>query len=42
MRGDGYRRLGGLRMDRTRLEIAPPEFDLHRPAIRPEVHPRRF
>jgi glycosyltransferase involved in cell wall biosynthesis len=42
MHGDGYRRLGGLRMEKTRLEIAPPEVDLRRPAIRPEVRPRRF
>jgi hypothetical protein len=42
MGGDGYRRLGGLRMEKTQLEIAPPGFDLHRPRIAPGVYARRF
>lgn len=42
MRGDGYRRLGGLRMEKTQLEIAPPDVDLHHPRIEPDVYARRF
>lgn len=40
---DGYRRLGGLRGEKTPLVIAdPPDLDLRNPKILPRVHPRVF
>ena len=40
---DGYRRLGGLRGEKTPLVIAdPPGLDLRNPKILPGVHPRVF
>lgn len=40
---NGYRRLGGLRAEKTRLSIAdPPNLDLRNPKILPGVHPRMF
>ena len=39
----GYQRLGGLRGRNTTLQIAdPPDLNLHRPEILPDVHPRVF
>jgi hypothetical protein len=43
MGSDGYRRLGAVGAEPCRLQIAdPPQFDLRRPRILPEVHPRVF
>jgi len=40
---DGYRRLGGLRPEKTALMVCDPsEINLHKPSIVPDVHPRMF
>ena len=40
---DGYRRLGRLRAEKTRLVVtSPPTIDLQHPKILQEVHPRVF
>jgi glycosyltransferase involved in cell wall biosynthesis len=43
MGSEGYRRLGGLRGERTAPLVAPPtNIDLHHPKIMPGVFPRAF
>jgi hypothetical protein len=43
MGNEGYRRLGGLRADKTPLGIVdPPHLDLGNPRIAPEIHARVF
>jgi len=43
MGSEGYRRLGGLRGERTAPPVAPPpNIDLHHPNIMPGVFPRAF
>lgn len=43
MGDEGYRRLGNLQTEKTRLTIAAPtDIDLRHPRILPEIHPRVF